>query len=316
MKESSRSIGPKHRRPRYRIVDGFRMPLGFPPDGFRSGRQYRPQPGDLFVATYPKCGTTWMQHIVHMLVRGRAVGAGEKLDALFPHLEEVGREFVETLPEPRLIKTHLPLSIERFDSAAKFVYVARNPFDCAVSLYHHTRGFVRHYDFADGTFDDFFEVFITGEVDFGDYFEHLRSWLAVADAANVHFTTYEELQQNIDGEVESLGAFLGGRAADLACDAAARAGVIAESSFDRMSRDQQRWSSRRPADMPPFVRKGVVGDWQNHFTAAQLRRLLQRTRHELRGTHVLETWSEILNEVRARSGGQQPSETTRLETDA
>ena len=296
---------PPSRRPRYRIVDGFRMPLDFPPDGLRSGRQYVPESNDIIVATYPKCGTTWAQHIVYMLVRDRPIAAHESLGDLFPHLEEVGREAVAALAKPRLIKTHLPLPMAPFNPSAKFIYVARNPFDCAVSFYHHTRGFERHYQFSDGTFDDFFEVFLRGEVDFGDYFSHVRSWFAVAHDLNVHLITYESLKKDIDGEVEALGEFLGGSAARAAQDPGRRAAIIAETSFERMSQNQGRWSSERPADKPAFVRKGVVGDWRNYFSAEQLRRLLRRVELELHGTELIDAWSDILNEVRMRSESAQ-----------
>jgi len=292
---------PGRRRPRYRIVDGFRMPLGFPPEGLRSGRDYAPQRDDIFVATYPKCGTTWTQHIIYMLVRERRIEAGETIRELFPHLEEVGREFVERSVRPRLIKTHLPLPIAPFSPSAKFVYVARNPFDCAVSFYHHTRGFPRHYEFTGGTFDEFFEAFVTGEVDFGDYFAHLHSWIAVASDANVCFLTYERLKQDIDGAIEAIGAFIGGRAEEIAADPVVRASIVAETSFERMSSAQERWSSKRPADMPQFLRKGVVGDWVNHFSVDQLRRLLRRVERELHGTPLLSIWSELLDDVRRYS---------------
>ncbi|HUL82192.1 MAG TPA: sulfotransferase domain-containing protein, partial [Gammaproteobacteria bacterium] len=137
------------RRPRYTLHDGFRMPMGFPVAGFDSGQRYRPSPGDVFVCTYPKCGTTWVQYIVYLLVHGgEPLPAGGRMDAVFPHLEEVGSAQVRALREPRLIKTHLPFGRTPWHPAARYLYVVRNPFDCAVSFYHHTRGFVRHYDFA------------------------------------------------------------------------------------------------------------------------------------------------------------------------
>ena len=131
-------------KPKYQLINGLRMPLGFPPSGLESAHRYEPESGDIFVASYPKCGTTWLQHIVYLLLNdGLPIAAETSLTEIFPHLEEVGREYVAALPKPRLIKTHLSLSMTPFSTAAKYVYVARNPFDCAASFYHHTRGFVK-----------------------------------------------------------------------------------------------------------------------------------------------------------------------------
>src|SRR5690606_2833757 len=113
---------------------------------------------------------------------------------------------------------------------AKYIYVARNPFDCAVSFYHHTRGFVRHYDFADGTWDTFFECFLAGEVDFGDYFDNLLSWWPHRAARNVLFLTYEDMLANPNVAVRRIGGFLGGKAAELVRDAQGLERVVAYSS--------------------------------------------------------------------------------------
>lgn len=287
------------RKPKYQTVFGMQMPCGFPVEALRSAFDFAPHRGDVILATYPKCGTTWMQHILFMLFNGGSeIPGNSSVRELVPHLEEMGADFVNALPEPRLIKTHLVLSQTLFDPAARYVLVFRNPFDCAVSFYHHTRGFTQHYDFADGSFEDFLEVFNAGEVDFGDYFDHVCSWLEVLGEENVHYTTYERMHANLDLEVARLGDFLGGDAARAAADAAVRGGIVAAASFRNMSRDQQRWSSRRPEGMTEFVRKGIVGDWQAHFSRSALQTLLEKTENRLAGTPLIDEWAGVLSQAR------------------
>jgi hypothetical protein len=267
------------------------MPMGFPAAGFESGQRYRAAPGDVFVASYPKCGTTWTQYIVYLLLNdARPLTAAQSINDVFPHLEEVGQDAVRSLPEPRLIKTHLPFARTPWSSEAKYIYVARNPFDCAVSFYHHTRGFVRHYDFAEGTWDAFFECFLAGEVDFGDYFDNLLSWWPHRSDRNLLFLTFERMLESPVAAVLAIAAHLGGRAVRVAADARALQSVVRASSFEEMRRDQRRWSSERPNDMPAFVRKGVVGDGANYFNAEQTARLVAKFRDRTAGAGLEKLW--------------------------
>ncbi len=273
--------------------------MGFPVEGFESGQRYAAAPGDVFVATYPKCGTTWMQYIVYLLLHdAEPLASGVSLSDVFPHLEEVGDAAVRALPKPRLIKTHLPRPRTPWHPRAKYLYVARNPFDCAVSFYHHTRGFVKHYDFADGSFDTFFECFVRGEVDFGDYFDHLLSWLPDLTRPNVLSLRYEQLVVNPRAAIAAIGAFLGGAAARAAADSAVLERVVAETSFASMSRDQRRWSSERPSGMPEFVRKGAVGDWRSLFSPAQAQRLAAAVDERLAGTRAADWWPDAMAAAR------------------
>ncbi len=282
--------------PSYIVHDGFLLPKSFPCENFASALEYLAEPGDVFVSAYPKCGTTWTQNIVHLLLHdGVPLGAGDKLTELFPHLEEVGRQFVESLAPPRCIKTHLPFAMTPYHADARYIYVARNPFDCAVSFFHHTRGFPKHYDFAAGTFPDFFECFLAGEVDFGDYFDNLTSWYARRNDDNVLFLTYEAMKRDARASIAEIGTFLG---VAPAVNSRLLESVLEHSRFDSMRKKQGRWSSRRPEGMPTFIRRGVVGDWSNHFTAAHAGRLLEKFRNRARGTDLESLWPDILDQAR------------------
>ena len=59
-------------------------------------------------------------------------------------------------------------------SPAKYIYVMRNPKDTAVSLFHHTRAYPSYQ--YDGDWDDFFERFMSGNVDHGYWFDHVLQW--------------------------------------------------------------------------------------------------------------------------------------------
>ena len=126
-----------NKKPNYYNHNGFLMPMGFPIEGFTSALQYQAQESDIFLVTYPKCGTTWTQYILWLMQhQGEPLSPSEKLETYIPHLEEVGKETVEKLPKPRVIKTHLPYNLTPYNPQAKYIYVARNPFDCLVSFYH------------------------------------------------------------------------------------------------------------------------------------------------------------------------------------
>jgi len=279
-------------KPSYTIHDGYRMPAGFPAENFSSALNYRARAGDIFIVTYPKCGTTWVQYMTYLLLNGGVpLPGGQRLEWAIPHLEEVGCEAIESLPEPRAIKTHLPFSMTPMNAAARYICVARNPFDCVVSFYHHTRGFEKQYDFAAGTFDEFFECFLAGEVDFGDYFDHLIPWYAHRNDENVLFLSYEQMKRDVEKTVSELAQFIGSRHCD---DVGVLAEVVRHSSFANMRKNQGRWSSRRPSDMPAFVRKGVVGDWKNTLSARQANRLAEKFTLRSEASGIGSLWPELV----------------------
>ena len=253
------------------------MPAGFPLNGFVSGLEYKAQDNDLFVATYPKCGTTWTQHIIYLILNdGVPISRDQRLDQEFPHLEECGSEFVSKRASLsggyRLIKTHLPFGMTPQSPRAKYVCVVRNPKDCVVSFFHHTRGFVKHYNFSNGSFDTYFELFRQGRVDFGSYFDCVRSWLDHKDDPNVLLLTYESLREDARSGVLKIAKFLGEEYSIklLANGEDILNKVLEHSSLKMMKQDPRRWASERPKEHTPFIRKGSLGGWNELLKPDQI----------------------------------------------
>ncbi|UJR19162.1 hypothetical protein I4U23_022292 [Adineta vaga] len=252
--------------PTYIDHNGYLIPFGFSIDLLNSALEFQPKSNTIFICSYPKCGTTWMQNIVYLLMHaGESFPSNLQVDNVMPHLELSGSKFCENFP---VIKTHLPRNFLHINPQAKYIVVARNPKDCCVSFYHHTRGFVTYYNYANGTFDDYFERFINGKVDFNDYFDHFQSWEPYLNDSNVFFCTYEQLKSDTKEIIKKLALFLG-----IEMDKNMLEKVLNNCSFASMKKDGQRWTDERPDDMPLFMRKGEIGDWRNHFTQEQSDRM-------------------------------------------
>ena len=107
---------------------------------------YAPRSDDIIIATAPKCGTTWMQQIVSSMVfrdaRVRALPTVSPwVEARFRFTAETACKAIEDLPHRRFLKTHLPLDGLPFYDQVKYIHVARDGRDAALSMHNHFTGF-------------------------------------------------------------------------------------------------------------------------------------------------------------------------------
>ncbi|XP_059201278.1 amine sulfotransferase-like [Centropristis striata] len=229
------------------------------------------RPTDIYLASYPKSGTTWMQQILLKIV-----------DAAHPDQVEDGtnRERCPMLegdtssscrrerPDPRLCRTHLPpymLPHGVQTKGAKVVYVMRNPKDVLVSYYHFSQGLSLME--PPKSFDHFFQDFVEGKVPWGSWFEHVREFYSEKDQMNIHFVMYEDMLKDLRAEVVKLCAFL---EKDLTDEAISD--VVESSIFKNMKKNPKANYKDLVANeryTKITMRKGVAGDWKNHFTVAQ-----------------------------------------------
>ncbi|XP_013794136.2 sulfotransferase 1C2-like [Limulus polyphemus] len=298
----------QRKNPTYQEVDGFTINITFSPECVRGAIQYKPRDDDIFVVTFPKCGTTWTQHIVHnILNKGETFKSFDDVQKRSPFIEMVGPKIVKNMIRPGAIKTHLPFHMCPYSPNAKYIYVTRNPRDCCVSFYHHTKMFPG-YQFQGGSFDDFFEVFINGETEWGDYFDHLLSGYEHKNDPNVCFITYEEMKEDTKAAVLKLAKFLGPQYGDtLESDDEIMLKILDHTSIKFMKRfnedmklfysntDETNLNGTESLKVD-FVRKGAVGDWKNYFSPVQSKRLMEKFYTKTKGTDIFSLWDKLFQD--------------------
>ncbi|KAG0445270.1 hypothetical protein HPB47_017533, partial [Ixodes persulcatus] len=126
----------------------------------------------LDLVSFPRSGSHWIQQILQLILNsGESTESYVDFARKAPYLENRVPEGMES---PRLLRMHFSMDRIKVDPKAKYVYVARNPWDCCVSCYHYVRE-IPVCEFQDGTFDEFLDAFLEGQSSFGDFFDHVLS---------------------------------------------------------------------------------------------------------------------------------------------
>ena len=257
------------------------------PEQWEELKNFPLQHGDVFIATYPKCGTTWMQQIVRLLRNGGQMD-DVILDISIPWLEaldcDLGRSLgfskemasSDDLLSPRAFKSHFPYEFVPggfpHTTTAKYIYVMRNPKDACVSRWHHM--IMMNVD-PNLTWERYAALWLSTKVPFGTWFDHVVGWWKHKDAANILFMKYEDMKADPYASVHSVADFIG--VTDVTEELIQK--VVHHSSFTSMKKDS---SSNYSWKIGPnkllskpgseFIRKGEVGNWKQYFSDEQSKR--------------------------------------------
>jgi aryl sulfotransferase len=256
---------------------------------------YKPRADDIIVATYPKCGTTWTQRIVQMLIDGDAAPKPMTIPwfdmRIAPFTLEMAAQLAESVQGRRQLKSHLPYDALPVYEGVKFIHVARDGRDSAMSYHHHIYNFTEDafaradaVSMADPKFGTpmprvdadvaaYFHLWLNGLDCAGDEragFWHTETsyWERRRDP-NLLLVHYNDLKADRDGEMRRIAAFL-----EIDVSPALWPAMVEAAGFERM-REQgktllphaaQAWKDGADS----FLNKGVNGRWKDVYRAEDL----------------------------------------------
>ena len=262
---------------------------------------------DIIIATPAKCGTTWTQRIVSLLVFD-SVDLPQPLAHVSPWLDMLTRPLDDVVAEleaqthRRFIKTHLPFDALPFDERVTYLTIGRDPRDVAISRRNHSDNMdmekvVEEVTAVVGAEDDvlagsgyedepanWFRHWteaeaLQGPSNLGTLIRQLSSYWQERHRPNVVLLHYGDLQRDLVGQMQYLAERLGmersrARLEQLA-PAASFGAMKAEATTVAPNADQTFW--RNTSD---FFHTGKSEQWRDLISTEDLARYEQRL-HEL-----------------------------------
>ncbi len=225
----------------------------------KAGNRYTVYDDDTFLVSYPKSGNTWVRFLLANLIYPNETVGFANINRLLPAPGVSSRRFLNSLPRPRILKSHEPFDV-RF---RKVIYLVRDPRDVAVSEYHFD--IKQRYIEPDVTLEQFVARFVAGTTSaYGSWWEHAASWIG-ARQGNPAFllVRYEDLLSSSIPELGKIAEFLGIQADEQRLQTA-----IDRSAADRMRKLEQqqsdKWTGTKNTRKEiPFVRSASAGGWKN-----------------------------------------------------
>ncbi|MBZ5719907.1 MAG: sulfotransferase domain-containing protein [Acidobacteriia bacterium] len=219
-------------------------------------------PADVFLASYPRSGNTWLRFQLVEILAGRSAEF-DNVNRLIPEMGIHGKTPALLPGGGRLIKTHEPYR----PNYTRAVYVYRDLRDILLSMYsRETELNLIHIDL-----DTFLKEFLEGTASgFGAWHDHIESWLGcpLARRGDLCVIRFEEMRNNPESALAEILDFLGKKV-----DRSVIQAAIANNSLERMKEKEKRSENlpKSKTEEGRFVRKGAVGGWRSRLTEEQIR---------------------------------------------
>lgn len=216
------------------------------------------RPGDVFVVTYPKSGTTWLAMMIANYLGSDEIDFST-YHHIVPdindlHMRSASLNAFDALPNPRFFLTHSPYD----PTLRRVVYVIRDPRDVMVSY----RNFWNQQH-PDAKVD--LATFIRDVRRYPcEWDEHVSGWTRRQEE-DFLLITFEEMKADPEAILTRVLKFAG-----LTPDQEIVSGAVDATGFERLKELEERWRREHAdegASKSPerFIRRGEVGAWRDEM---------------------------------------------------
>lgn len=200
------------------------------PESVAHGRSFHPRPTDVFVTTYPKCGTTWVSQVCHQIRSGGHMDFEEIFDVCPWDILalDCGKDLdAEQVGNPRVFKSHEKAG--DIAKGCKYIHVCRDPRDAFISFYRFLPAWAGIPPGAI-TVEDFATAVFGGVSHSGGIWDFYMEWWQRRDDPDVLWVCYEDLIADLPSQVRRIANFMG-----VDMDAKLLEKVVEHSSFAYMA---------------------------------------------------------------------------------
>ncbi|KAI7754662.1 hypothetical protein M8C21_026193 [Ambrosia artemisiifolia] len=253
-------------------------------------------PTDVFLASHPKSGTTWLKALAFAILNRNKFKTGivscptHPLLYISPHDCVPFIESESFLNNPSyangLMHTHIPytsLPTSIISSDYRIIYLCRNPKDVLISYWHFLNK-LKDDGSTPTKLDDAFELFSRGMSPYGSFWDQVIGYYMKASLERpnkVLFLKYEDLKKDPEKEVRKLDKFIGNPfTKEEEFDGSVQK-IIELCGFENLREvNKDGKQSPKVCSDDIYFRKGVVGDDVNYLTTETIQTLDKITKEK------------------------------------
>jgi len=271
--------------------------------------QFEPRDGDIVIGTFAKCGTTWTQRIVDLLVFQSPdvrpfAEISPWLDSTIFNAIEDDLATLKAQTHRRYIKSHLPFDALPVWDSVKYIHVGRDGRDARLSWQNHEQGFNPEFgahiaaqaralaaergeapagppprppedprEYLIQWFDELeAQLEKSGPTQFGlQFFGFEATYWDERHRPNLLLVHYNDLKEDLAGEMRRIADFLG-----IAIRESLMPSLVEAAQFATMKKDGDALFPKlkkvfdRGADR--FINQGRSGRWREYLKAGDIAR--------------------------------------------